>query len=114
MPAFAGRTVCGCTIAGAALESEVYNIFLLSLRASLLVEVAGVRLSVADLRRRRSLRSLLIVILLLAAAGVRADDWQTSVDLLLQRGFASLAEVDARDGHPARAEIEDTAAMAPE
>ncbi len=114
MPAFAGMTGCGCIIAGVALESEVYNIFLLSLRASLLVEVAGVRLSAADLRRRRSLRSLLIVIFLLAAAGVRADDWQTSVDLLLQRGFASLAEVDARDGHPARAEIEDAAAMAPD
>ncbi len=114
MPALAGMTGCDYVIAGLDLQSEGYIIFLLSLRASLLAEVAGVRLSAVKLHRRRNLRRLLLVIFLLAAAGLRADDWQTSVDLLLQRGFASLAEVDVRDGQPARAEIEEAAALAPD
>ena len=60
------------------------------------------------------MRRIWLVIFLLVAAGVRADDWQTSVDLLLQRGFASLAEVDVREMQPTRAEIEETAAQAPD
>lgn len=60
------------------------------------------------------MRLVLVVIFLLSTAGAMADDWQTRVDLLLQRGFASLASVDARGLQPARAEVEDIAALAPD
>lgn len=76
--------------------------------------VVSVTLPGSEVHRRRNLRRLLLVIFLLASAVVKADDWQISVDLLLQRGFASLAEVDVRELQPTRAEIEETAAQAPD
>lgn len=77
-------------------------------------EAVNVTLPGSELHRRGSLRHILMVIFLLSAAGAMADDWQTRVDLLLQRGFASLAEVDAREERPAPAEVEEAATLAPD
>ena len=96
--------------------SIVTNLSCLSVFARLFLpaDAVSVTLPGREVHRRRNLRRLWLVVFLLVTAVSVADDWQTGVDLLLQRGFVSLAEVDARDGQPVRAEIEEAAALAPD
>lgn len=108
--------LCLCLERGRRELSIVANLSCLSVFAPLFLPADSVSVTLPgrEVHRRRNLRRLWLVIFLLAAAGVRADDWQTRVDLLLQRGFNSLAEVDARDDRPALAEVEDAAAKVPD
>ena len=80
----------------------------------LFLSVEAVSVTLIGSQRRRNLRFFLALVFIFSVAGVRADDWQTSIDQLLQRGFVSLAEVDAGDRPPSRAEIEAAAAQVPD
>ncbi len=85
---------------------------MINYRLFLSVDAVGVTL--IGSHGRRNLRFFLALVFIFSVAGVRADDWQTSIDQLLQRGFVSLAEVDAGDRPPSSAEIEAAAALVPD